>query len=300
MGEAKIRKMRSMSTTTVNIRAHYLHIVEWLPSNERQTGTELYSRLKNHERFTVVLDRCVSKADVFKALERVAENCQAGRNPIVHFESHGDGRNPEWSEGLVGPAEDSAEELLSWSELAPILRHLNLLTRFNLQMVAAACYGGSAISAIEAPMAMPFTATLGFIGKVNPSDLFNAMRELYRAMLNGCAGDASIESAQRELPEGCHLHFETAHTLAHKLMSMYARDHLNPTSLRERAERYLAHGRQSDISMNLERATNLIRNVSIEGLQKAVPIWFAFDQIPENRERFRFDFKRILAHATSN
>jgi hypothetical protein len=298
MGEARIREKQGMVTRTVNVRAHYLHIIEWLPLDDRHTGTELYLRLQEHERFKIVLDKCASKAEVFKALERVAANCRAGNHPIVHFEAHGDGRNSDWSEGLMGPAQPGGEELLSWKELAPSLRQLNLLTRFNLQVVAAACYGGSAINAVESPMAMPYTAILGFIATVGDRDLFNSMRELYRAMFNGGTGDSAIESAQRELPTGCRLHSETAHTLAHKLMSMYAREHLNPSSLRERAERHVEHGRKMGVPMSLRHAENFVRKVSVEGLRKAVPIWFAFDQIPENRDRFRFDFKTILAHAT--
>lgn len=294
MGEAKNGKKPGTATTMVNVRAHYLHIVEWLPRGDRYTGTELYRRLQEREQFKVVLDKCISKADVFKALERMVANCRAGNYPIVHFEAHGDGRNPDLSDGLVGPAERAGEELLSWKELAPSLRRLNLLTRFNLQVVAAACYGGSAIGMIESPLPMPYTAILGFISTVAAGDLFNSMREFYRSMLTGNAGDAAIESAGRELPAGCRLHSETAYTLAHKLMSMYVRDHLNPSSLRERAERYIEHGRKAGVTMSVEYAENFVRSVSIEGLHKVVPIWFAFEEIPENRERFRFDFTSLL------
>jgi hypothetical protein len=300
MGEAKNRKKQGVATRTVNVRAHYLHIIEWLPLDDRHTGTELYLRLKEHERFKIVLEKCASKVDVFRALERVAAKCRAGNHPIVHFEAHGDGRNPDWSEGLVGPAQFGGKELLSWKELAPNFRQLNLLTRFNLQVVAAACYGGSAISAVESPVAMPYTAILGFMGTTAAGDLFNSMRELYRTMFNGGTGDSAIENAQRELPTGCYLHSETAYTLAHKLMSMYARGHLNPTSLRERAERYVEHRGKMGAPISLGHAENVVRELSVEGLRRAVQIWFAFDQIAENRERFRFDFRTILAHATSS
>jgi hypothetical protein len=93
---------------------------------------------------------------------------------VLHLEAHGD------AEGLEGPDGAGGRELLRWEELTEPLRNLNVATRCNLVLVAAACTGFAAVKAFKKGPRAPALALVGPLEPIGSGRLLAALKEYYR------------------------------------------------------------------------------------------------------------------------
>lgn len=123
-----------------------------------------------------------SKLILQRRLHKIAMNCQAGSlHPILHFECHG---NPD-----DGIALGANQERVSWSELAIMLRKINVACGGNLGVVMAACHGMAAIEPISLHEATPFLWLVGRDKKISQGDLRDGLPRFYHRLWTSGALD---------------------------------------------------------------------------------------------------------------
>jgi hypothetical protein len=194
----------------------YVLIIEWLEDGDRRTGAELHYKLTTSG-VKSQLAVCRSAQEVRVTLAGAFENVGRYGIPVIHLETHGTdpfaGDPREISFGCApGP-------LLKWNELGPLLAPLNEACNYRLLVVSGACWGSGVLAAIghgEHPA--PFAAAIGFRTTVVEGRLFDAMRELYRALHSGAELSESVESATHELSAGQELKMDLAIDLAAKML----------------------------------------------------------------------------------
>lgn len=266
---AKVLKNR-----VLELRVNRLLVLEWLFPEDEKTGSVLAHRVSDIG-IPVEYVECATKLDVVLALRRVAAQSSGASAPIVHIEAHGeDGDDTDMPRGFVGPNGTGGESLLSWAELGEELRPINLATRFNLIVVGAACYGEGLLLAIEPGEPVPFVLALGYRGKVLASSLRDALIQFYRLYLGEKwpFGEA-LDAANRE----------------HRADDSELRD----TSAAQLVlEGFCVSRFKSRLMESLppQQLDALGRIAIADGW----PLHFAFDQIPENEERFAIDVEELI------
>ena len=169
----------------IDVRVTNIWIVEWLPAGERRTGLELKEWANEKRPRWASYNACRCKADVLAAIELAADvAARSGMIPVLHLEAHG---SPD---GLAGPDGGGRVEILTWDELSGPLQELNVATRCNLVVLAAACTGIAAIKAFTKGPRAPALALIGPLASIYPGPLLAAMKEFYRRL---AAGGSSLE-----------------------------------------------------------------------------------------------------------
>lgn len=295
MGEAKRRRAQSGMTWTAG--AHYTLIIEWLADSDRKTGTELAQRLQTWGS-SVELRACCNAAEVLAALYDALEKLRTdGEVPVIHIEAHGlEAPQPSDDSGISGPDGHGGEEQLLWSQMAPLLGIINVESRFQLLLVGASCYGLTALDGFNIKQAAPFAALVGFATTVQERSLFEGMVELYRQLLLASHRNIpeAVRAANRELNIGEALITTSFSAFAEGVIRSYARHELEPSYRLSENERLVREKLNMGQVVSLGEMTRLHSLISLRNCQQAVRIWFAYDVIPENRNRFRIDVERIF------
>lgn len=293
MGQAKIRRQAEMdrAAATAQVTSARIAIIEWLDENERHTGTELKKRLENRPDHQLLTELyiCRTKDDVFRAIVSITQSVRARGTPILHIEAHG---STDYS-GFIGPT----GELVTWEELSDPLRALNVATRFNLVVIAAACLSEAILFAVEMQKPLPYLAAVCFRTQVTPHRLFEAMLELYRALIMEKLPLATaVERADRELSESEFLRYTSIPMLlksaAEKSLSDVDHGNFNAYYARMAARVRVATGRS--IQYTPAEFARVVRAAAIKAVGSALHRCLDYDRFPENRYRFGFDPKEFV------
>ncbi len=132
-------------------------VIQSLPSDEKQTGTELHNDLLQRRSAQIPflktgLAEIANAAQFRKALEQIAILTWRGRmRPFLHFEIH----------GAIDGLKLSSGELITWQEFAGLLRAINIPLRNGLFVSMAVCYSGYLYGEIRPDLPSPFFAFTG-------------------------------------------------------------------------------------------------------------------------------------------
>jgi len=155
-----------------------IFIIDGLKDNELQTGRRLYEDIATFKGFSdspsIEYKRLSTKHEVFVALDEIKEYCRRGGYPIIHFEVHGG------KEG--GVYIGNTEENITWSELVEVLREINIISRNNLGVVMAGCYGLYAIVPTEPLKPTSFYFLLGCDRSVGAGTLEENIARFYQEL----------------------------------------------------------------------------------------------------------------------
>jgi hypothetical protein len=298
MGEAKWRHDTNQQGTRVG--AHHVVIIEWLPADERQTGTDLANLIRPWNKCGVVHRPCKCAAEVLASLYDTLEDLKTtGQVPIVHIEAHGIAPADDEEDGLSGPDGKGGTEYLYWKQLAPLLSEINLHARFRALLVGAACRGINALASIEITSRhAPFTALIGFDGKVQVRGLFECLSALYWQLLNGSHGNLpqAVEVANRELSAsaGEELKLTTCRSFFLAAVVGYLKSDLEPAYRAQENERLRLLMLGQGKSLSVSDVDRKFRQAMRQRLREIVKIYFAYDALPENRKRFPVNVGRII------
>ena len=133
--------------------------------------------------------RC-SGADGFRQImARLAEEA-AGKehHPMVHIECHGDD---------VAGLEFGDGSMLSWLELADLLRPINEATELGLIVSVATCFGIGAVSGVCVTKPAPCFALIGPSEGIWSNELYQALKSFYLDMM----AQTSTSEAVRRLTD---------------------------------------------------------------------------------------------------
>ena len=284
--------------------SHYTLIVEWLRDDERKTGCELAERLRNWSS-PVIYRNCHSRTDVLAALNDALTTLRTeGQVPVVHIEAHGIATTGHSDvSGLGGPGQSGGTEYLLWSEMAPLLGELNIASKFQLLVVGAACYGLSALDMFHIHKPAPFAALVGFGSGVHPRRLFESMAELYRQLLRESHRSipAAVQAANLELsPAADEALITTSFRMhAENVIRTYAYNEFEPSYRRSENQRLVEIAHQLGVQVTLEQMAALQKTTAIRRCQESVDTWFAYSDIPVNRDKYRIDVEQIFQQELS-
>jgi len=150
-------------------------IIESLPENEKQTGEELFNTTLKYITFQKQfleneLYKVDNKKNFLNILLKIYEKAKReNKFYFLHFEVHGN------DNGVILKNND----FVSWSEILPLLRNLNILYKNNLSVYLAVCKGNSLMKYIEPNDRSPFGLIIGSFFDVYNVDITNYFEKFY-------------------------------------------------------------------------------------------------------------------------
>lgn len=283
------------------LKHDYMIIIESLKEEERHTGKELYDDLNKTLGQNFYFEyKEVESATSFKSLLSYIANRNDYTQPLIHIEAHGSYESSPY-------VYFANNDFLTASEMEDYFIKINLKSKFNLVVSFATCFGYNQVAAfadsVKDNKPFPFFAMNGLKKEINPSSLL----DLYILFYHFYFGD-SVRCEQgyvnaNEIKNRISSNFPDFDFLdVFKLLCLTTR-HLiaKQTSGTEREQR--AKTIQNTIITNsgtFVPTSSISENITINkamarSFEKTVATVFAFDIIPENRERFSsISFEDIL------
>ena len=155
-------------------------IIQSLLDDERQTGKELYETTIKYIQYSKPFLESdffdvSNKKEFFNVLHNILEIAiKENKFYFLHFEAHGNNKGIGMKNG----------ELITWPELLPLLKDLNILYKNNLSVHLAVCEGNSLLRAINPIERSPFAFILGSFDKIYNYDILNAFEVFYSNFFN--------------------------------------------------------------------------------------------------------------------
>jgi len=159
-----------------NIYFNGVYIIQSLREGDKKTGQELYDDIisrRTSNSLIARVDNISNREELFAHFSFVQRNIKNGIIPYIHFETHG------FKDGIQ--LSDGAE--ISWIEMVPYLRQINLLTKNNLFVSMASCQGGNIQFCVKITEPSPFRGFIGPMDNVGEIDLLNSYNEFFNVLL---------------------------------------------------------------------------------------------------------------------
>lgn len=175
----------------------HIVIIESL-HEERKTGKELYDdcvkrRIDLQEKdFTHNYHSINTKNDFFEILKYYIHNCPYMDGGIlIHLEMHGD----ENKNGLIL----SDGSLITWTELNDLFREINIITKDQLFITMATCFGRYLYLGIDPYKKSPFSGYISASVAVYPSEIIDKFLILFENLIEkGNLVEAYLEMEKSE------------------------------------------------------------------------------------------------------
>lgn len=269
-------------------------IIESLPRNEIQTGTQFYryiSGLSLRCPLSLNLHQVSSGNDLINQLLALEQEAKAGEIPIIHFETHGtfDGR------GLITANSD----VVAWADIAEILLRINLATDFNLIVFVAACNGGYLLEEMKLIKPSPFLMLLAPTDKVDPAEIMRATREFYEILLTTTNATKAIATINNQPLQEGQWFAHSAESWYLKIAINHIKEYCAPKFLKKRAQEIyvaeLAQGRSIN-RREIKRTIKLLTHTKLVG--EYFDRFFCTQTIPKNKYRFE-NFRQTISSEIS-
>lgn len=169
-----------------HIEINSLIIIQSLPENnpkDPRTGNDIWELAKNlehsHESFVdkVLLYNIFTKSDFFDLMNDIAQHTEKGLKPILHFEMHGD------ATGKNGIVLEGSNEYISWSEIQPYFRRINVQMKNSLIVCLGVCYGQYCELQIDIKKRSPFMLLIAPPDEVYPNEILTSFESFYNSLV---------------------------------------------------------------------------------------------------------------------
>lgn len=279
------------------IRISNVWIVEWLPSNETQTGRMLHDWMNERRHGWSAYFSCNSKSEVVAAISAATERARNDKlRPVLHLESHGGDL------GLQGPNGSGGTEMLTWDELTEHLQALNVAAGCNLVVVVAACTGFSGIKALQRGPRAPAVALVGPDAVVMPRNLLSGAKEFYRRVMDEKPRLSDIAESASHEAGSVTFEWEPFAILAYEALVESLVKSVRPAERVKRVQRMREQMLTEARLSNEEIEARLSAIPYLPPWQDLQQIWdelFMIDIEPENRRRFGLDLRAIVERISS-
>ncbi len=206
-----------------------IYVIESLDSDETQTGSILYNDILKWKAIKIGYLKChllrIDTAEsFFNELEIIKRNAQENNtSPFLHLEIHG------CTDGLIL----NSGEKINWSELADRFREINIITKNNLFVSLATCYGAYIYGKIRPTLPAPFFAFIGPWEEVKVQDILKSFATFFEYLLDvDSAQHVDMVEALKRLNESDKLPFRYylygAEEVFEKVFEDYERKFTNP------------------------------------------------------------------------
>lgn len=158
-----------------------LFVFENLKEHDPKTGLELSNFFKQNfkERLLVEYKWVNSKAEFISALESVEKLIEGDeKNIFISLEFHGAEDKIEIN------CETSQYESVSWMDICPLLRKINIKCLMSLNVLASACYGAYLAKTIHMDNCAPFYRLIGPNGTYDCDRILKANETYIKEILN--------------------------------------------------------------------------------------------------------------------
>jgi hypothetical protein len=180
-----------MSTFSFN----KIFILQSLPSNELQTGTELECRINKYVTECGINCQAVTYEVHSMKDWQVAWNgirtsiAQMGNNPIIHLEMHGN----KTEIGIDG----GANGRISLTDLFKQVQEINVLSKNNTFLSLAVCKGLNIVCDLQVYQPMPFCGVFGSEHTLDNYELLENYTIFYKAFLETLNLDEAEKAMQK-------------------------------------------------------------------------------------------------------
>jgi hypothetical protein len=272
-------------------RSHFfsaVYIVQLLdPADTNKTGSALSTTIQPLALAQGIDPQFIdlhSNSELLPALAAIETRCQQRKDsPIIHIESHG---------SVTGIGRRS-DPLIAYDALKEPLTAINRVSRGNLLVTMAACFGASLVSVFVHSTRMPVWALLGPTTLALPSDIERGFQAFYHALLTTLdlnTALSSLRAADHTLPESWY--FQPAETLFAIGYGLHAARFRGPGGRRHAERTILKKTRRND--RRAGRVRPRLRQAIRRSLSQPPGEWFAdlkarffmADLFPENVARF--------------
>jgi hypothetical protein len=173
-----------------------LFILDGLKSCEYQTAKHLYDELSpSFNTMTVSYCRILparSRDELFSALYKIRQHClDDDIAPIIHIEAHG-------SKGMGIEVGDNQEKI-TWGELCAHFGEINAITKNNLGVVMATCFGIYAASSIMVDQPSPFYFLIGSAVNISAGEIDDIMKKFYRELFQSKSLSFAMKQVEDKL-----------------------------------------------------------------------------------------------------
>jgi hypothetical protein len=268
-----------------------IFVVESLSSGDLHTGRHIYEDLQTFEAafhfgLSVKYEKAENLQLFWQYIDQIRDEAKSsGHYPILHLDCHGSSDK----KGIV--LADSSS--VSWDDLKPKLIEINRLTRCNLLIVLASCYGGYLSQICYPTDRAPFWGLVGPTGTVSQKDLQQGFSAFYRELLQNLDGDIALD-ALRQVNPSIKYAFVSAEFFFEYVCANYLNKYSNPQALDKRATEMLCKIETPAKKRNLKR---LIKKRNSPSFKKFASKFFMVDLFEDNALRFSVPPKDIYALA---
>lgn len=267
-----------------NFTISSVFIIESLPANEVQTGTQLSGYIKGLDLPNGVelhLCRLDSGDQLIALLNDILSKAEVGTIPIIHFETHGtfDGR------GLVTANLD----VVPWSDISKVLLCINIATRFNLVVFVAACNGGYFLEEMKIIAPTPCYALVAPTDEVNPGEIMGATRDFYRILLSTADATKAVASIEKQQIQQGRWFARWAENWYRMVVINHIQAYCTPKALKERAREMRATASTQGLASDMGQLKKQLKaSTRVDLVGKYFDRFFCTDVIPENVQRFEY------------
>lgn len=264
-----------------------LWMIESLGGDDRKTGRQLYQDVWEPScDASPVLSRqfhSVSDSGGFNnILRNVLVSAKGGKYPLLHIECHGS------KDGLVL----SNGDVLTWKELTPLIKNINVACGVNLCVIFAACYGFEAmwLAGYGGFDRAPFYSIVAPNKKIGDLTLEKAFAAFYRVLLNSNDIGTALKECNNQIT-GKKLHIKIIDA-EHLLEFAYSKSGYEGKEKRDHIENMLTELMQvpkiksKGVSWARKQIKRRLKDEEggfFEGIRAR---YFCMDTHPENRARF--------------
>ena len=181
-----------------------VHIIDSVPHGEYPTGQRLFNELQPlgstlEPHIDTFYSREEARAGFLNRFASILQHlCDSRRAPLIHIEAHG---LVDATGKSIGFALASGE-MVSWADLEPMLRKINVICCVNLLVVAGACEGLGLAVILQAADRAPVWGILGPTRTVTAGELDDGHRAFYRTLYQTRDFTPAMKAMNASVPAG--------------------------------------------------------------------------------------------------
>lgn len=156
-----------------------------------------------------------TRKQLFRWLDTIKRDVlNGGVYPLLHFEAHGNRTGLEVGKG-------SSQVIVKWQEIADELRKINVLTRNNLMLSIASCYGSYIFKGVDPGERAPFFGFIAPLAEVLPDEIAEGYYQFYDRIIKTKEFDQAV-LALRGGANGAPIKFTYQHCEAALRVAMHS------------------------------------------------------------------------------
>jgi hypothetical protein len=272
-------------------------VIESLGSRDMSTGRELAAYVSTLDSFVargipITLRNCQTASDLRCLFASLAlDAALKGNCPLLHIECHGSASG----NGLVLTNGDT----VSWAELTPMLKALNIATKFNLLVFLAACNAFYFIEEMTSMHPSPVYALVAPSDEIDPGEVMRGTRVYYRILFDTGDAGVALRWLRAERLAAGRWFGKTAEEWFEEVIVNYVHSQCSKKAIAERARMlYQSQGHTSNRRSvgKLKRELGQRHAVFV---RKYFQEFFCTEEVPDNLSRFDKLKRRVESKVNS-